>query len=287
MIRLSSPIKWHGGKFYMANLIHGLMPRHMHYVEPFAGSLAVLFRRDPNDKTLWLDPEKGVSELVNDLNGDLTNFWRVLRDEQKFERFKRIIEAVPFSQPEFEDAQEQLLLTTDKVEKAVCFFILARQSRAGSLKNFTPITRNRTRRLMNNEVSAWLNAVDKLPEVHKRLKRVLIFRKPAVEVVKSQDSEGTLFYLDPPYPKETRIATEAYGQFEMSDDDHLELLKTITKVKGKVIISTYPNKMYTEMLGDWHRHLTQMPNHVAAGVVKDIKFEALYMNFKPHRRDYD
>ncbi len=77
--RVTPPLKWHGGKHYLASRIVGLMPRHLHYVEPFFGGGAVLLARDPNDPSLWLPPHKGVSEVVNDINGRLVNFWRVLR----------------------------------------------------------------------------------------------------------------------------------------------------------------------------------------------------------------
>src|SRR3954464_13322891 len=83
------PRKWHGGKSYLARRIVSLMPRHLHYVEPYAGGLAILLARDPEDPRLWLDPHRGVSEVVNDIDGRLTNFWRVLRDELTFNRFRR------------------------------------------------------------------------------------------------------------------------------------------------------------------------------------------------------
>jgi len=72
-------LKWHGGKAYLASSIVRLMPRHLHYVEPFFGGGAVLFSRDPEDSSLWLPPHQGVSEVVNDVNDRLVNFWRVAR----------------------------------------------------------------------------------------------------------------------------------------------------------------------------------------------------------------
>src|SRR5437016_2684503 len=92
------PLKWHGGKFYIAPKIVALMEPHLHYVEPYAGGLAVLLARDPADPQLWKargSSHYGVSEVVNDIDGRLINFWRVLRDEASFERFQRIVEAIP------------------------------------------------------------------------------------------------------------------------------------------------------------------------------------------------
>src|SRR5437763_4524339 len=92
--RVHPPLKWHGGKHYLASQIVAFMPPHTHYVEPYAGGLAVLLAK----------PCEGISEVVNDLNGDLTNFWRVLQNETLFRRCKRQIQAVPFSEVEWRDA---------------------------------------------------------------------------------------------------------------------------------------------------------------------------------------
>src|SRR5262245_29076948 len=97
--RVPLPLKWHGGKHYLASRLVALMPAHLHYAEPFAGGLAVLFARDPADRRLWLDDtseHRGVSEAVNDVNRRLVNFWRVLRDETLFPRFHRLVSLTPF-----------------------------------------------------------------------------------------------------------------------------------------------------------------------------------------------
>src|SRR6476660_6923423 len=96
MVKLTPPLKYHGGKSYIAPKIVALMPPHLHYVEPFAGGLSVLLAKNP----------EGVSEVVNDLDGDLTNFWRVLQDREAFEEFRRRVEAVPFSEAEYEKYQD-------------------------------------------------------------------------------------------------------------------------------------------------------------------------------------
>ena len=79
--RVPPPLKWHGGKYYLAARIVALMPQHKHYVEPYAGGLSVLLAKDPD----------GVSEVVNDLHGQLTNFWRVLQSEDTFDHFQRVL----------------------------------------------------------------------------------------------------------------------------------------------------------------------------------------------------
>jgi DNA adenine methylase len=137
----------HHGK--LARRIVELMPPHLQYVEPFAGGLAVLLAHSGVDR----------AEVVNDLNGNVTNFWRVLQDVAAFEQFYRIVEAVPFSEPEWREATARLAVETDPVQRAKAFFIACRQSLAGRMKGFATLTATRTRRGMNEQVSAWLTAV--------------------------------------------------------------------------------------------------------------------------------
>jgi DNA adenine methylase len=275
---LTPPLKWHGGKHYLASRIVGLMPRHLHYVEPFFGGGAVLLLRDPADPSLWLPPNKGVSELVNDVNGRLVNFWRVLQDEKTFSKFVRIAQAIPVAREEWEAAHAHIPSGNDPVADAVAFFVDCRQSRSGLMKGFTPVTRSRTRREMNGNVSEWLSAVDGLPEVHARLRRVLIENMPAVKLIRREDAPNTLFYCDPPYLHTTRKATAAYA-FEMTESDHQELLDVLRQCKGKVMLSGYPSKLYDDALTGWNRHTFDLPNHAANGKEKRRETEVLWCNF--------
>src|SRR5213082_2977986 len=95
---LTPPLKWLGGKTYLAGRIIAMMPPHTHYVEAFGGGLAVLL-----DK-----PAAGISEVVNDIDRELTNFWRVLQDDEQFGRFHRIVQAVLFSEVEWAEAADRL-----------------------------------------------------------------------------------------------------------------------------------------------------------------------------------
>ena len=94
--RLIQPIKWHGGKYFLARRIVELMAPHIHYVEPFFGGGAVLLAKSP----------VGTSEIVNDLNGELTNFWRVLQNRATFAEFTRIVNCMPFSEVEWNDSAD-------------------------------------------------------------------------------------------------------------------------------------------------------------------------------------
>ena len=262
----SPPLKYHGGKHYMARRIIDLMPTHLHYVEPFAGGLAVLLAKDP----------EGVSEVVNDIDGELANFWRVLQQPDDFDRFRRRVEATPFSESEWigAAAHDQ----GDAVEDAVAFFVRCRQSLAGRGRSFAPISRRRTRRGMNEQASAWLTTVDGLATVHARLSRVVILDRPALDVIRQQDGPDTLFYLDPPYLAETRAAADVYG-FEISEQDHRELLHLVRDVTGKVMVSGYRSALYDTMLADWTRHDFDLPNNAAGGREKRRMTECVWTNY--------
>jgi DNA adenine methylase len=265
------PLKWHGGKYYMAPKIVKLMPPHLHYVEPFFGGGAVLFARDP-DAT-----KQGVSEVVNDIHGRLIGFWRVLQDHETFEAFRRRVEAVPMARTKWEEAHDHKY-GLDPVDDAVAFFIDCRQSRSGLMNGFTSVTRSRTRRAMNGNVSEWLTAVDGLPQVHERLRRVLIEGMPAIELIKREDTPRTLHYCDPPYLHETRTATDAY-EHEMTKEDHRELLATLLACKGKVMLSGYSSDLYEGTLGGWTRHTFDLPNNAAGGETKRRMTEVLWCNW--------
>lgn len=273
---LTPPLKWHGGKTYQTGHILRLMPPHVHFVEPFGGGLAVLLAKDPT----------GVSEVVNDLHRDLVEFWKVLRGADTFEQFRRIVEAVPFSEAEWEEPWEYLQSdpNADRVQRAVWFFLTCRQSLSGRMKSFTPLTRRRTRRAMNAEASAWWNAVEGLPAVHERLRRVVILNRPAIEVIRQQDAPGTLFYLDPPYVHVTRKSRKTYFH-EMTEDDHRELLEELRRCEGKVILSGYSSELYETVLHDWNKYTFDIPNHAAGGAKKRKMTEVLWHNFDAPRAD--
>jgi DNA adenine methylase len=265
----------------LTNDILKLMPKHRHYCEVFGGGLAVLLARDPNDPTLWMGTDgsnRGVSELVNDIDGRLMNFWRVLQGEEDFARFRRQVEAIPMSRPHWNEAHAHAY-GADPVADAVAFFVNTRQSLAGRKNGFTSITRTRLRRGMNGNASEWLSAVDGLPEVHARLRHVVIENMDALKLIPREDDPDTLFYLDPPYLHETRVSRGVYGEHEMSEADHRRLLDVLRSVKGKVILSGYASPLYDAVLGSWSRRKVKRPNSAAGGKAKRTMIEVLWSNF--------
>lgn len=274
---VNPPLKWHGGKGMMASKIVALMPAHLHYCEPFFGGGSVLFAKNPD----------GVSEVVNDLNRQLWRFWNLLAHPDHFPQFVRMVEGKPFCEETWRAAERACRLSPPEsdeewVLEAVNFFVWCRQSLAGRMKSFTGVTKTRTRRGMNNEVSAWLTAVEGLPAVHERLKRVLILNRDAIDVIRGQDAPQTLFYCDPPYLAETRTAPDVYAH-EMTADQHAALLDALSEVKGKFLLSGYRSDLYDRYAGEfgWHRTDFEMANHSAGGKTKRRMVECVWSNFKP------
>lgn len=266
--KLTQPLKWHGGKHYLAKAIIERMPSHVHYVEPYFGGGSVLLEKDP----------VGISEVVNDKNRELINFWKVLQKPKPFSEFIRVAEATPFSQQEWHDAEDIFPGKVPDVRAAVAFFIRCRQSRAGKFDCFATLSKNRTRRAMNEQASAWMTAVDGLPAVASRLKRVVVLNDDAIKVIAREDSANTLFYLDPPYVHDTRVTTSDYDH-EMTLAEHCQLLDLIVQLQGKVMLSGYPSKVYDDALSDWERVSIKIDNKASSASKKPVKTECIWMNF--------
>lgn len=270
---MKSILKYAGGKSYLAKKIVALMPKHITYCEPFFGSGAVLFEKNPEN----------ISEVVNDIDGELMNFWKVLQEENSFNQFKRLIEATPFSQVEFELCKENDIFIADgydePVGRAAAFFVKCRQSFAGGMKSFTAVTKTRTRGGMNAETSAWLSAIELLPEIHNRLKRVLILNEDAFDVIKRLDGKDTLFYCDLPYLHETRNSKKLY-KYEMTDEDHEKFLLLLSSIKGKFLLSGYESPLYNSFAQkfNWKVERFDIANHMSSSDTKPKMVEMVWMN---------
>jgi len=270
------PLKWHGGKHYLAQRITALFPpreSYTHFVEPFFGGGSVLLAHDP----------EGKSEVANDLDGELMNFWGVLRDPSSFGLLQRWLEATPFSEQAWRLARDRARRTVGNcdVYGAYCFFICCRQSLAGRMEEFAPLSRARVRRGMNEQASAWLSAVEGLPAVHERLKRVVVLNRDAIDVIRQQDGLQTLFYLDPPYLHETRTAGDVY-RHEMTRQQHEELLIVLDGIAGKFLLSGYHDPLYdkaAEMYG-WRLTEFHLPNNAAGGRSKRRMTECVWRNWR-------
>ncbi|NNM85331.1 MAG: DNA adenine methylase [Phycisphaerales bacterium] len=263
------PFGWYGGKFSHLDWLLPLLPPCHHYCEPFAGSGAVLLNRPPS-----------AIETYNDMDGEVCNFFRVLREEK--EKLVEAIGLTPFSREEFALAC-QLDPAVAPLERARRFYVRARQVRTGLAQTATigrwANCKNTSRAGMSGVISRWLGGVNMLPEIAHRLLRVQIENRPAIQIIHLYDSPETLFYCDPPYIHETRGDAKAYG-YEMTDDQHRSLAKVLHAVQGKVAISNYPCKLMDQLYppGRWFKTLgASKTNHSTKGK----RVEALWTNYEP------
>jgi DNA adenine methylase len=257
---------WYGGKFSHLDWLLPLLPQAHHYCEPFSGSAAVLLNRSPSPV-----------ETYNDVDGEVVNFFRVLRDQGA--ELERAIALTPFSREEFHRAIVSTVSGVSNLERARRFYIRARQTRTGLAQTATlgrwANCKDTSRAGMSGVVSRWLGGVEALADIGTRLIRVQIENRPALDIVRLYDSKDTLFYCDPPYLHDTRGDSKAYG-YEMSEGEHIDLATALHRCKGKVAISGYRNKLMDKLYKDWKRFDAQ-PKQCHS--IKQIRQECLWMNY--------
>jgi DNA adenine methylase len=259
------PVKWHGGKRYLAKWIISHFPPHRIYLEPFGGGASVLLNKKPVEV-----------EVYNDLDRRITRLFRVLRDQG--EQFLAKASLTPYSQPEFEVAANYPPGATD-VDMALCDFIRWRQSFGGKGESWS-YTTSRARGGMAGDVNAWWTAIEQLPEIIHRIRRVQILCQSAFEAIPRFDHPEGFIYCDPPYVHSTREEnSRAVYHNEMSDDDHRRLAELLRGCDAKVVISGYPSPLYEELYRGWRTASSEIANHAAGGGKKSRETECLWMNF--------
>jgi DNA adenine methylase len=234
-------------------------------LEPFGGAASVLLNKAPCEV-----------EAYNDLDLKISRLFRVL--QMQGSAFVDRLRFVPYSEYEFEIAAEYPA-DASEVEMAARDFIRWRQSFGGRGKTWSYTTK-RARGGMAGDVNGWWTAIDQLPQVIERLRRVQILTQPAIDAIRRFDHEEAVIYCDPPYVPDTRAVNsrDVYG-IEMNETAHCELGAMLNKCRSKVIISGYPSDLYEDLYGSWRRVEFDMPNHAAGGRTKMRKRETLWLNW--------
>lgn len=241
MSNLAHPlIRYHGGKFRLATWIISFFPNHQMYVEPFGGGASVLLSKRPSE-----------TEIYNDLDLDVVNLFRILRNKTKRTELIEMLELTPFSKIEFLEAYQD---TDCDIEKARRLIVRAQMGfgSAGATKGRTGF-RGTGGRTKPYESNLWTKFPERISQAATRLKNVYIENDCALKIISQYDTPETLFFIDPPYLCSTRDSgTKAY-RHDLSDDQHLELLKLLNSVKGKVILSGYQSDIYDSELVGWSK----------------------------------
>lgn len=263
-------IRYPGAKWRIADWIIEHFPsdyEKMVYLEPFAGSGAVFFNKLP-----------GCVETLNDMDGDVVNLFRILRERPG--DLKHVLELTPYSREEYNLAFEPC---EDPLERARRFMVRTTQA-IGAKMDGKCGWRNHKQTKIGGTACKWNGIPDTIDAAAKRLKGdtthlVQIERMDALRLIRRYNTPEALIYLDPPYMRSTRKSGRLY-RFEMTDDQHQEMLELITHTRAKVVVSGYVNDLYAKYLSEWNMYQTET-HTTSAEVVK----ETIWTNYsRPMRQ---
>ena len=248
-------LKYPGAKCRLASWIVNNMPKHSVYLEPYAGSLSVL-----------LNKPRCHIETVNDLHGEVVNFFRVLRDKPY--ELKRLLEFTPYSREEYDLAYQE---SENEIERARRFCVRCWQG-FGCANLYHNGFKSGQQSNSPNPAKAWAEYPDVIIPAAERMKGVQIENLPAIELIKRYNTSDVFIYADPPYLHSTR--KKYLYKYEMTDNDHLEMLDVLMRHPGPVMISGYENDLYNSALKGWTK--IKKDAQAEGGAKRE---ECLWMNY--------
>lgn len=236
-------LRYHGGKWLLAQWILSHFPAHRVYVEPYGGAASVLLQK-----------ERSYAEIYNDLDGEIVGLLRVVRSSRR--QLMRLLMRTPFARQEYRDSFERC---EDPIEQA-------RRTVIRSFMGFGSNSLNReiksgfrahSHRSGTTPAHDWTNYPKALRFIERRLQGVTLENKNAVQVIEQQDALDTLHYLDPPYVHASRAMDVMHGNHgyahEMTDPDHEALSDVLHGITGMAVLSGYHSELYDRLYADWDR----------------------------------
>lgn len=224
---LHSLLRYIGGKSKLAGQIVKRIPPHLAYVEPFAGGAWVFFRKSPSKV-----------EVLNDLDGELINFWRVVQNHS--EEFLRCCERLLPSREIFECERSRTTAGLTDIQRAVRYYYLQRLAFGGGMKSLNFGTSSIRAPAFDVEgLKASLSAVQK------RLQRVMIECLDACDCIEKYDRPSTFFYLDPPY------LTQQKYRFPFTERDFARLADSLRTLRGKFLMTVNDCEVIRGLFGDF------------------------------------
>jgi len=259
-------LRYYGGKWRIAPWIIRHFPRHECYVEPFGGAMSVLLRKS-----------RSPLEVYNDLNGEVVNFFQVLREQP--DELIRMLTLTPWSRAEYELSQTPA--NGNAVEAARRFYVSCWMGFGGGRAKWRQGWRYQVKAgTLWKPSSESFTELEHLHQVVERIRGVQIECRDAWDVIARCDAPTTLFYLDPPYLHGTRSKWKDVYAHEMSNDDHEALATLAHSLKGMVIISGYPSGLYQlwyERYG-WRRVETAARTNGGGVISSAMRTEALWLS---------
>lgn len=263
---MKSPIKYFGGKGGLYTKIIDFFPEEPYktYIEPFAGSYIV-----------GLQKPIAQIEIYNDLNQNVYSLYKVLSDKDLFLEFKEKCDLVFYSEDLRKEFKENLKKDLSIVDRAFYFFYINRSSHNG-IGGFS-INKNVVRRSMSKSVSDFLSAIDRLPELHDRLSRVIVTNRDGIGLINDNSNTDCLIYCDPPYEQSTRTSTRY--DTDMETEDHIRFLESIIKNKSKILVSGYDCELYDILTENgFNKHSFEV-NTISGNFKKKVKVETIWKNY--------
>lgn len=231
-------LRYTGAKWRIANWIISHMPSHHSYLEPFFGSGAIFFSKQPSK-----------IETINDLDGNVTNLFEIIRTNA--EELAHLVYDTPFSRKDYDDAFN--IKPTTSFEKARLFLLKCWQG-YGFRTNDSKVGWKRD--ISGRDAAYALRNWNRLPkwilDIQDRLKTVQIENRPALEVIETFNKPNVLIYCDPPYVLSTRTGKQY--KYEMTESDHAALLKALLAHRGMIMISGYDSELYNNLLSGWAKY---------------------------------
>ncbi len=269
---VKSPVSRIGGKYYLTGWLSQYIPEHTSYIEVFAGASHLLFNKSPSPV-----------EVINDIDGHLINFFRVIQHPEKRQTLIERLNYMPYSRQLWQDIRSRWKagnIPQDEIECSTQWFYLNRTCFSGDQKRggfAVPSTTGR------NPAQSYYNAIDNIEHIAKRLRGVTIECLNYAECIQRYDCPETLFYCDPPY-----LNTEDYyGKDNFALEDHYKLAELLHDIKGHAMVSHYSNELYDSLYKGWHRYEYQSfkGSHKAEpGTGKPVTVECLFTNYEAAQR---
>lgn len=273
---MKPPFTYYGGKMGMAERIISLMPPHKVYMEPFAGSLAVMFAKG-----------RSTVEIVNDVDDDIVTFFRVLRDQP--EDLVRLCRLTPYAKAEYEEAKRPG--PWEDLERARRFWCRVNQSfaKTAALSTGWSITTARTQ----SGADSTQGRIDRFLLCAERLSHVEIEHCDAADLVKRLATSETCIYADPPYLASTRVMRRSgasdYSHDMADEESHERLADTLHATEAAVVLSGYPSPLYDSLYGDWWTVDIPVLVHSsnATTTARAERIERLWTNREPNHGQFD
>lgn len=257
-------LRYYGGKWRLAPWVIAHLPEHVSYVEPYAGAASVLLQKRPS-----------AIEVYNDLDGQVVNFFRVLRERP--EELISALELTPYARAELVACREP---AEEPVEAARRFFVRSWLGRGAQQRTTRGWRFERELHHRRRMTVLFGSVLTDLTSIARRFRDVQIESSPALDVIETFDTSDTVFYCDPPYLASTRSRRwvgDGYAH-DMTESDHRDLAAALAGIKGMALVSGYDSPLYAEIFAGWSQVKTTARVDFSESGTSPSKVECLWIS---------